>query len=387
MNCIIDYDKIYSLLSVRKEKEEIVVGPMIKKSENASRKTIYDVLKGLGIISIVIGHTHPSGPVLLFVYSYHLALFVFVSGLQFNTEKYSDNPYLLFQNRVRTMWPAYFLYLTFFTLIHNIAMRLHMIPEEELYGEKMIFDHIWDNFVFRGYEPMGGILWFVPVLLITLVVFGIVVYFSFEFFYKVRVACIVIACCSIGISGMYCNLNDLGLNMHIHTGLLLMPVLMLGFLISYLRIDFEKLFRWYIAIPCAILVYWLVVVQGYQIELSVEYVGSALVFYPITICGIYFMCYIGHLINRFPKIAGVFAHFGKYSFDIMALHLFVIKLIDICFGTLIGDTAENISKAPCAYDQLWFIYLIASLVISPCIRICISKSYSYIKLSIQQHNR
>lgn len=44
-------------------------------SANTSRSKFWDVVRGLGILSIVIGHSW--GPAIPYVYAYHLAIFFF----------------------------------------------------------------------------------------------------------------------------------------------------------------------------------------------------------------------------------------------------------------------------------------------------------------------
>lgn len=54
---------------------------MLKEFRSSNRNVIYDVIKAIGIIAIVLGHSHPNCDVVRFVYGFHLAIFFFVSGL------------------------------------------------------------------------------------------------------------------------------------------------------------------------------------------------------------------------------------------------------------------------------------------------------------------
>lgn len=51
------------------------------------RDTTIDLLKGIGITSIVIGHVRgylPGGfPIVAYVYTYHIMVFLFVAGMCF----------------------------------------------------------------------------------------------------------------------------------------------------------------------------------------------------------------------------------------------------------------------------------------------------------------
>ena len=52
---------------------------------NSTNKTYWNIVKGIGILCIVIGHT--GIPLLYYVYLFHLAIFFFVSGYLYKEEK------------------------------------------------------------------------------------------------------------------------------------------------------------------------------------------------------------------------------------------------------------------------------------------------------------
>lgn len=352
------------------------------------RKDVFDILKALGIISIVIGHCHFNRAYVDFVYSYHLALFLFVSGLQYNIKKYSRAPFVFLQSRVKSMWPPFFCYLTFFTLTHDLALRLHLLPDGIIYGKRNMLFRVLNNFVFMGGEMLGGALWFVPVMLITMMWFATIAYFAYTFFYKIRLILVVVFSCFVGVLGVYCNLNFIQLDMNLHTGLLLLPVFTAGYVFKYFSVDFNKVIRWYIAVPCFIYVYWEVIKNGHRIELSAELIGgSCFYFYTITFSGLYFVCYLAKIIERCAFLSRIFVCCGRYTFDIMALHFLVFKVIDVCYGRWIGDMPANYSVFPCAYRGLWPIYVVVSISLSPWVRISVSKLFAWLKFNSQYHKK
>lgn len=50
-----------------------------------------DIAKAIAIFFIVLGHQLPSGPLCGYLYSFHVPLFFFLSGLTFNTAKEPKN--------------------------------------------------------------------------------------------------------------------------------------------------------------------------------------------------------------------------------------------------------------------------------------------------------
>lgn len=339
-----------------------------------NRVTFYDVTKALGIISIVIGHCHPDIRVVRFVYSYHLAIFFFVSGLQFDINKYSSNPFLLLQKRAQTMWPSFFGYLTFFTLTYNVSLKLKLLPGGWNYSKFDLLNRTLNNFLFRGSETLGGAMWFVPVMLGSLLIFGAVIWFAHTYFYKYSMPATIICSCVIGVIGIYCNLLGKSLSSHLHTALLLMPLMLLGAMLSYYHIDYNKVFRLIPAIACLAFTCYITLGKGVLINLAAEDIGSALLFYPLSLCGIYAMCTFAKYIDKAKPLSKALAFVGRYSFDIMALHFLTFKIIDLCYANLTG--AESFSNFPYAFSKLWPIYTIVSICLIPWLRVGMSKLYS-----------
>lgn len=59
-------------------------------TQKKARSLYWDIVKGWGIIAIVLGHTgYFAGA---FVYLFHLALFFFITGYFYNETKYGDTP-------------------------------------------------------------------------------------------------------------------------------------------------------------------------------------------------------------------------------------------------------------------------------------------------------
>jgi hypothetical protein len=58
-------------------------------TQKKARSLYWDIVKGWGIIAIVLGHTgYFAGA---FVYLFHLALFFFITGYFYNETKYGDS--------------------------------------------------------------------------------------------------------------------------------------------------------------------------------------------------------------------------------------------------------------------------------------------------------
>ena len=124
--------------------------------------------------------------------------------------------------------------------------------------------------------------------------------------------------------------------------------------------------KWFLAIPlCFLLVYgmreynWEVVLSNYQA------CDNIWTFYLVSFAGIYVSLYVAKLINKVKYLRSYFIFIGKHSFEIMAWHLLVVKLVDVCYARMIGETNVQIYGAfTNAYaSTLWPVYLILGTLI------------------------
>ena len=101
-------------------------------TQKKARSLYWDIVKGWGIIAIVLGHTgYFAGA---FVYLFHLALFFFITGYFYNETKYGDTPFLYFGSRLAGAWPRYMFYTLFFVLLHNFFVTHRLYAGQELYN-------------------------------------------------------------------------------------------------------------------------------------------------------------------------------------------------------------------------------------------------------------
>lgn len=95
------------------------------------RDRSFDIAKGIAIFLMVIGHTSIPKFANIWIYSFHMPLFFFVSGVFFNPKKYSESR-VFFITKSKTLLIPYILYLLvseFLKLICNIGnVTLWFLP-------------------------------------------------------------------------------------------------------------------------------------------------------------------------------------------------------------------------------------------------------------------
>ena len=134
-------------------------------TQKKARSLYWDIVKGWGIIAIVLGHTgYFAGA---FVYLFHLALFFFITGYFYNETKYGDTPFLYFGSRLAGAWPRYMFYTLFFVLLHNFFVTHRLYAGQELYNHTRMLTAWMSSLSFNSPEQVQGALWFLPVWLVS----------------------------------------------------------------------------------------------------------------------------------------------------------------------------------------------------------------------------
>ena len=138
-----------------------------------------DIVKAIGIISIVMGHCCysimiPALNVSVgeFVYSYHLMVFFFVAGFFYKRE-YHEHPEQYIGKRLLKLGGMLFLYNTVFTLLHNTLVSLKMISSTEHYSISKMISCIVQSLLMKYTEELLGACWFLPMFFIGTALFAI----------------------------------------------------------------------------------------------------------------------------------------------------------------------------------------------------------------------
>lgn len=327
------------------------------------RILFWDILKGIGIISIVFGHSQNSGLAIRTVYYYHLAVFFFISGYLYNEERYGDKPFEFFGRRLQNMWLPYVCYGGGFVLLHNFLIQHHLFAGQ-LYGGRDMLSAMMNTLLLNCAEGPSGALWFVPVMLGTGAAFAAVVWFCRSFVpAKLRSAALGAICLFIGLFGVVLNRRGIGLAYHLQTAVLVLPIYGAGSLLRKRQIDPKRSTAWYGALVSIALFWYFLTIGGESIELSGNVVPGGIRFYIITGAGIYLCCFVAKCLERLPYLGRAAALIGRHSFDIMALHFLVFKGIDGVYGRLLRAPVETYGIFPHSYPELHGVYLVCGVLL------------------------
>lgn len=331
-----------------------------KKKE---RVLFWDILKGLGIVSIVFGHSQNLGILIRVVYYYHLVVFFFAAGYLYNEERYGDKPFDFFGRRLKNMWTPYLCYGGLFVLLHNFMARHHLF-EAPLYDTRTAVSAMMNTMLLNCQEGPSAALWFVAVMLAAGAGFAFLMWLCRSFVpEKFRIWGLGAFCILTGAAGIIFHKKEVFLPYHLQTSLLMIPVYYGGYLLRKNKIDVKKYVTWYGAAACAVLFWYYLVVRNESVELSMNVIPRGAGFYIVSFIGTYLCCFAAKCLERVPALGKGAALLGRYSFDIMALHFLVFKVIDGIYGRVMKLPAEYYGTFPHSYSELHVVYLAAGVLI------------------------
>ena len=136
------------------------------EQSRAERLSWLDVLKGIGIILVAIGHIYSNRTVFNWLYSFHMPLFFLAAGWV-----YKEKPIITdIKRRIQTIVVPYFsfglLILLYWQVIERRFRDSDMSFMNALFG---LFSGCYDNLDFNVH------LWFLPCFFVTVVLFNILV--------------------------------------------------------------------------------------------------------------------------------------------------------------------------------------------------------------------
>ena len=363
----------------------------MKKNRNNDRIEMLDVVKGIGILSIVVGHamngSELSGGwaeyVRRFVYLYHLVVFVFASGYFLKGE---DSFIKVLVKKLKTLYLPFVIWSSFFCLLNFTFGSLGLLSSAYADLSDLI-KGIIKSVLFQNIGGFASPLWFLQLLFVSIVIFEIILSLTKGIQKeRIRNACILAISFAIGLIWAFIlmkvdfigvdGLRGLVHRLHFDTALLMLPFLALGMFAREYNALNSLNSKW---VKCACgaglaLLLFLVFETKWEIELSKNAIISPLAFYIVSAIGIVGIGSCSFLICKFGvKLKEMLVFFGRGSLYVMAVHCIFLKLTDWVYGYATNATKEAMSGFPVSFEQLRHAYVIVGIVGSGIYVLCRNK--------------
>ncbi len=337
------------------------------QTDRKARDPFIDVVKGVGILSIVIGHASwdiPAGGMTIhvgpFVYLYHLAIFFFCSGYLYQDRM--TNYWEFAARKLKGLYGPFLVYSALYLAFRNVFIFMGILDAAPYSpGEWIVV--ITNTIAFQSVGEFLSAFWFLPVLFFAICLYAAVRSLTRGISRRALREGIRFLCfAAFGVVGLYTTEHQYGMLFQLQISYLMLPVIALG---HYAAAWKEKLRL--LVHPLGLVISFLILAGVVEsgmgmIELSRFQIINRYAFYPVTVCGIWFCLCLGDLLCRSKRLTDWFALAGRMSFDIMALHFLALKLVDLIACPLTGQTGR-LAEFPHSFTGLWPIYYIAGMVL------------------------
>jgi fucose 4-O-acetylase-like acetyltransferase len=333
------------------------------------RDIFCDILKGLGIITVVLGHCGTYSIVAICLNYWHMGLFFFISGLLYK-EEYSHNPYIYIGKNLKNLYIPMAKYIILFILLHNLFLKINIysilknMPDIYPTVKYSLYDTLNYIFstIFQASYPneLVGAIWFVLPLIASMSIFCFIKYYCLKF--NENEILLFFTVLFLGIIGVLFSKCNWKFSWRVDIALYSLPLVYMGNFLQRHKTLFNKLLSIkYFVISIVVIIF--LMIKGHRISYVNAVLGNIFYFYSGIFSGIIINIYFTKIILKFfnKKLINLLSILGKNSFNIMTLHFLAFKvsnLIDVIYNK---RPFYMISKYPFSNNKLWVLNLIVGI--------------------------
>lgn len=344
-------------------------GTLLDKNRE-SRDEIWDVLKGIGIFAVVLGHSGCPDFLRQFVYAFHMPLFFIISGL-FIKSVYFEKKRLFIKKRVCSLYVPYVKWTIIFILLHDVFFELNVInPFYGYMGNASRWYSIYDIFyqilvavtTMNNAEHLLGAFWFIKSLFVASVLF---IFLGSLFFRNNRLSptflLLVLLLCFFNLIVMdnkyvlYIEERFIG-----HFELFGLFFVSLGFSIqSYIHV----VKGWKKTVVCGLIM----IIVSFFCPVAMGPKVQNIAILPVSaICGCVLFYNIALIITKKRTIlCMIFREMGKNSFYILLFHFLLFKLVSFFKTIIFNLDYKMIAEHPVisiGNDFFWIVYAVVGII-------------------------
>lgn len=329
----------------------------------SSRNIVIDILKGILILLMVIGHSGAPEWLTNSIYSFHMPCFFIISGLLFSYG-YLNEPWKFIKKRIKSIWWPFTKWTCIFVLLHNLFYSIGLY-ETSLTNKEIFLKILKACFMFTAEQLIGG-FWFLTSLFFSSI--ACIIYYKI---FGISKTSLIIGIISLLlISQLFCvyKFHFIHLN---KVNLLATAYFMTGTLINSIKITNNQL-KTFIIITSIILLG----ISGFgeKIEIvSLTKYNLIPYFIKSVIISTGFIFIIEFY--KYKSWLQYFSYLGVKTMDILIVHFIAFRIVSVFKSVIYNmDIQENLKAFPVIMENnsfFWIVYVVIGILI------CLS--YSKIK--------
>lgn len=329
-----------------------------------------DILKALGIVCMVAGHS--SAPFTHFIYLFHMAIFFIASGFFFKDKASDDivSVVITIKSKLKQLWFPFFVWNTVYVLLHNLFIRINVYTDNpELpdwvtgtdttnpYTVTEIIKRIGKGALFSSREQMFGANWFLRILFMVSVCYLVGDFLAKKVFKKHILLIQLTASIVLLAIGYFCSVHDISAHGFAQTA----SFYCLYFIGHLLGLCKDRYSDWNrkqflpIFIVSFALLLWLNTIGS--IALDQNRYENPVYFLAASLTGWAFLYSISYFLKLIPGIKQTMTCIGKRTLTVVILHFLCLKIVEVIVVTYYGMPHFCVAAFPNLYGSrsLWWL--------------------------------
>lgn len=342
--------------------------------KNLKRNDEIDIIKALGIICMVLGHS--GAPFTKFIYLFHMAVFFIASGFFFKDSS-SDSiksVISLIIKKLKLLWLPYFVWNMVYTLLNNFFIKINFYTDNpdlmNYVSGKYIRTHAYmsvpeiiknviNGALFGGGTEMGGAFWFLRVLFMVSVSYCIGDFCAKKVFKKSLIFQLIASMILLA-AGYWCFLNGHGVYSIAQTASFYC-LYFIGYFFKLMQSKYQG-WNWKQFLPVFFVSFAMLLIlnQLGEIELAQNYYENPAFLLAASFMGWCFLYSISYFIALLP-IKSFFLGIGKRTLTIVIFHFLSFKLVEIIVVKVYSLPNFCVAAFPNLYGTMgmwWLAYTV-----------------------------
>jgi acyltransferase len=282
-----------------------------------------DIAKGMGIIFIIYAHALGANDYRHLFYSFHIPLFFFLSGIVYNPQKYVNFLNLLKKTAKGLLFP-YFIFAFIFFIIWLIKLKTDNLLSPEIIRQFLSIFYANSN---NGLMIFNNILWFLPALFVTRILFALI----YKYFEKNIILILVLIFFSI--FGYLISIFGTNIKLPFGIETAISAVIFYGFGFLWNRSEKIKLliFKYKYLLFFLLLIIGSYIsnvefqIYGHQIDMRLNHLNNYFSFYIAAFCGIFTWISFSQILNK----NFVLEIIGRNTLILFVWHMFIFNYLDL----------------------------------------------------------
>lgn len=286
------------------------------------RNNVVDTAKGIGIIFVVMGHLNHffdyESIVLTIIYSFHMPLFLFLSGYVFNYHPEISPKEYCYRRFAQLIKP----YFVFAIITFIIAMYSYAGGENDANG---IYGIFFGNGI-ENHLNFNIALWFLPMLFCCNVIFYFCVKLSRQMkSERFTYVALILFCIFLTMSGYFLIIRQIRFPWGIETALFSQIFMLSGYMARMINDKhcLDKRYRKIFILGCPVIaILWgMGAKYNGRVDMNAGRYGNIYLFFGVAACGIYLIWQISCLVCKLKGVSAILNMLGRDSLYIMAYHI------------------------------------------------------------------